>query len=252
MVCESLSEEGEGFRITASCGVVRIPEDARSSEGALRLADTRMYAAKLATRPTVEHVMSRVLVQMLDERHPGLGDHVEEVSYLAESCARALGLDEDEVDQVRHAAVLHDIGKLAIPESILNKPGPLTGEEWDFIRRHPVIGERVLALVPALRRAAALVRSSHERWDGSGYPDALAGDQIPAGARIVAVADAFSAMTEDRPHAAARSVEDALAELVACSGTQFDPVVVEAFVSVQRDMLAAAASSGSEPAGLKV
>jgi two-component system cell cycle response regulator len=170
---------------------------------------------------------------------------VEEVAYLAESCARILGLDEDEVDQVRHAAVLHDIGKLAIPESILNKPGPLTADEWDFVRRHTVIGERVLSLVPALRRAAALVRSSHESWDGSGYPDGLAGDQIPVGARIVAVADAFSAMTEDRPHAAARSVEDALAELLACSGTQFDPDVVAAFVSVERGVLAGAVSSGS-------
>jgi two-component system cell cycle response regulator len=148
--------------------------------------------------------------------------------------------------------VLHDTGKLAIPESILNKPGPLTGDEWDFIRRHTVIGERVPALVPALRRAAALVRSSHERWDGTGYPDGLAGDQIPVGARIVAVADAFSAMTEDRPHAAARSVDDALAELLACSGTQFDPAVVAVFVSVQQGMLAAAASSGSEPTGVEV
>jgi two-component system, cell cycle response regulator len=231
LVHGTLTEEGEGFHITAGCGVVRVPEDTGTAEGALRLADSRMYATKMASRPTVEHVMSRALIRMLDERHPGLGDHVEEVSSLAAACAGALGLSEDDVGQVRRAAELHDIGKLAIPESIIRKPGPLTADEWDFVRRHTVIGERVLAVVPSLQRAAALVRASHERWDGTGYPDQLAGERIPLGARIVAVADAFSAMTEGRPHAAARTVDSALAELRACAGTQFDPAVVDAFVA---------------------
>ena len=241
-VCEALSEGGEGFRITAGCGVVRVPEEASSVEAALRLADIRMYAAKVESRPTVEHVMSRVLVQMLEERHPGLGPHVEEVAELAASCAETLGLGEQEVGQVRRAAELHDIGKLAIPESILKSPEPLSDEDWDFMRRHTVVGERVLALVPSLGGVATLVRASHERWDGTGYPDQLAGHEIPVGARIITIADAFAAMTAERPYAAARSVESALAELRACSGTQFDPVAVEAFAAA---LLARATALGA-------
>ena len=232
IVTDALGEEGKGFRITAGCGVVRVPEEAATSEAALRLADVRMYAAKAITHPTDEHVMSRVLVQMLEERHPGLSDHVEEVAELAAACAKELGLDEEEAQHVRRAAELHDIGKLAIPESIVHKPAPLSDAEWDFMRRHTIIGERVLGLMPSLTRAAALVRASHERWDGTGYPDRLAGDEIPVGARIVSVADAFAAMTNERPYAAVRSVEDALAELRACAGTQFDPVAVAAFAAV--------------------
>ncbi len=209
-----------------------IPDEAATSEEALRLADMRMYAAKAVTHPKVEHVMSRVLVQMLDERHPGLSDHVEEVAELAAACAAELGLGEEETGHVRRAAELHDIGKLAIPEAIVNKPGPLSSDEWEFMRRHTIIGERVLGLMPSLRQAAALVRASHERWDGTGYPDQLAGDEIPVGARIVSVADAFAAMTKVRSYAAARSVDGALAELRACSGTQFDPVTVDAFAAV--------------------
>jgi two-component system cell cycle response regulator len=118
---------------------------------------------------------------------------------------------------------------VAIPYAILGKPGPLTEEEWAFVRRHPIIGERIILAAPALSRVASLVRSSHERWDGAGYPDALAGDRIAVGARIVAVADAFAAMTAGRPYRPARTVEDALAELRREAGTQFDPDVVDAW-----------------------
>ena len=135
----------------------------------------------------------------------------------------------DEIEQVRHASELHDVGKVAIPDAILGKPGALTGEEWQFVRRHPVIGERIILAAPALARVAALVRASHERWDGGGYPDALAGDRIALGARIVAVADAFEAMIAGRPYRAARTADEALEELRRHAGTQFDPDVVEAW-----------------------
>jgi HD-GYP domain-containing protein (c-di-GMP phosphodiesterase class II) len=144
--------------------------------------------------------------------------------------AHALGLGADEVERVRHATELRDIGKVAVPDAILAKPGPLRPEEWEFVRRHPVIGERIIDGAPALHRVGALVRSSHERWDGGGYPDRLAGGDIPLGARIVAVADAFAAMTSRRPYRPARSADEAIAELRACAGSQFDPEVVEAFV----------------------
>jgi HD-GYP domain-containing protein (c-di-GMP phosphodiesterase class II) len=129
---------------------------------------------------------------------------------------------------------------VAVPPTILAKPGPLTESEWEFVRRHPVIGERILAAAPALAGAARIVRSTHERYDGGGYPDRLAGDEIPLEARIISVCDAFHAMTSERPHRPARAHTQALDELRAGAGAQFDPSVVEAFVRTF------AAASGAE------
>ena len=229
---EALSDEGEGFRITAESGVVAMPAEAREPRAALRLADARMYAAKVDTHATPEQGMAGALTRMLDERHPGLGNHVEEVANLAASCAETLGLSADDVRLVKRAAELHDIGKVGIPSEILTKEAPLSDEEWEFVRRHSIIGERILAGIPSLEHVAAMVRSSHERWDGDGYPDRLAGDKIPLGSRIIHVADAFCAMTEDRPYAAARSIASGRKELRACSAAQFDPAVVTAFLAV--------------------
>jgi HD-GYP domain-containing protein (c-di-GMP phosphodiesterase class II) len=121
---------------------------------------------------------------------------------------------------------------MAVPDEILNKPGPLDDAEWEFMRTHTLIGERVLAAAPALAPVAKLVRSSHERWDGGGYPDGLAGQDIPLGARIVFACDAFDAITTPRPYARARNVDEAIAELRANAGTQFDPAVAAAVVAV--------------------
>jgi HD-GYP domain-containing protein (c-di-GMP phosphodiesterase class II) len=151
------------------------------------------------------------------------------VADLSRAIARGLGLRSEEIEQVAHAAELHDIGKLAIPDTILHKPASLTPEEFIYVRKHTLVGERILAAAPALRNVAALVRASHERWNGGGYPDGLAGEDIPLGARIVAVCDAFDAMVSDRPYRTAMSHEDAIEELRRCSGSQFDPAVVAAF-----------------------
>src|SRR6185295_17327313 len=132
-------------------------------------------------------------------------------------------------DDIAHAAELHDVGKIAIPDAILQKTGPLDEGEWAFMRRHTLIGERILMAAPALRSVAKLVRSSHERWDGGGYPDGLRSEQIPLGARVVAVCDAFDAMTTNRPYRHRVNQPAAMAELRACAGTQFDPQVVQAF-----------------------
>ena len=231
LVREALSDEGEGFRITAASGLALVPDEGADSSAALRLADSRMYAAKISGHPSAEQRLSSVLRRMLDESHPGLGSHVEEVATLAGACAETLGLPEDEVRSVERAAELHDLGKVGIPSAILTKQGPLSDEEWAFMRRHSIIGERILAGVPALERVALLVRSSHERWDGAGYPDGLAGEEIPIGARIICAADAYCAMTEARPYAAARSVTSARAEMRTCAGSQFDPAVVTAFLA---------------------
>jgi HD-GYP domain-containing protein (c-di-GMP phosphodiesterase class II) len=144
---------------------------------------------------------------------------------------KGLALTDEDLGPLEHAAALHDIGKAAIPDAILKKPGPLNEHEMEFIRRHTVIGERIVASAPALTEAAKLVRWSHERMDGAGYPDGLAGTDIPLGARIITVADSFDAMTSHRPYRPTISREEAVQELHRCSGTQFDPDVVRAFVA---------------------
>jgi two-component system, cell cycle response regulator len=140
-----------------------------------------------------------------------------------------MGPPADERVHLRRAAELHDIGMLGIPDEVLRKPGPLDPQEWAFVRRHPLVGERIIGAAPAPAAAARLVRSTHERLDGGGYPDGLAGEQIPLGARIIAVCDAFTAMTSPRPYAPRRTLSEAVAELRRNAGTQFDPAVVDAF-----------------------
>ena len=133
------------------------------------------------------------------------------VAALAGEVGLMLGLNDVELDELQQAAMLHDIGKIAIPDEILHKPGPLDDGEWEFVKRHTLVGERILGASPALQRVGRIVRASHERWDGAGYPDALAGNEIPLAARIVFACDAFAAMTADRTYREALSEADALA-----------------------------------------
>jgi HD-GYP domain-containing protein (c-di-GMP phosphodiesterase class II) len=191
-----------------------------------------MYADKAGGRPPTGRQVADALLRTLQERHPDLGEHLDGVADTAAEVARQLGLDETQLERVAHAARLHDVGKVAIPDAILAKPEPLEPEEWEFMKRHTIIGERIISAAPALTDVARLVRSSHERWDGAGYPDELGGADIPLGARIVSVCDAYDAMITDRPYQAAVDSEHALAELRRCTGTQFDPGVVAAFLAV--------------------
>jgi diguanylate cyclase (GGDEF)-like protein/PAS domain S-box-containing protein len=227
--CEALSEQGEGFEVGASWGSVTLPDEAPDATSALVTADQRMYADKGAGRASARQQTRDIALRVLAERHPDLREHSGAVAGLARAVGLRMGLDDALLDDLERAAELHDIGKIAIPDAILAKPGPLDDEEWAFMRRHTLIGESVLSAAPSLRRAARIVRSSHERYDGGGYPDGLSGDRIPLGSRIVFVCDAFDAMIADRPYGTARSIDAALAELADCAGTQFDPAVVEAF-----------------------
>jgi two-component system cell cycle response regulator len=246
---EALTEDGEGFAIGNSHGAVEVPAEASDSIGALKAADQQMYARKNA-RPTSAFRQTRdVLVGVLAEREPDLHDHVLDVGRLAAETARRLGLAEQEVSHVVAGAELHDVGKIAIPDAILHKPGPLDPQEWMFMKRHTIIGERFLLGVPALKDAAGFVRSSHEAWDGSGYPDALSGEAIPLGARIISVCDAFAAMTANRPYRGARAATAAIAELRRCAGTQFDPAVVEAFCAVAAELQAPPPSADAVATG---
>ena len=175
------------------------------------------------------------LANALEEKDAYTHDHTQEVVALAVDVARALDLTPEEVELVELGALFHDIGKIRVPESILNKKGPLDDEEWGIMRRHTVAGEAILAPITSLREVLPLVRSSHERWDGNGYPDGLAGEDIPVGARVISVCDAFRAMTERRPYREAMSERDATVELRLNAGTQFDPECVRALLSVLRD-----------------
>ena len=172
------------------------------------------------------------LLRTLAEREPQLRAHVADVSSLALRIGGRLGLGRDELEELRLAAELHDVGKLAVPDLVLQKQGPLDEHEWSFIRSHTLIGQRILAAAPALRPIGAIVRSTHENWDGSGYPDGLAGEAIPLPARIVSACDAYSAMTSERPYCGARTQDDAVGELRRCAGRQFDPQVVKLLCAV--------------------
>jgi diguanylate cyclase (GGDEF)-like protein len=188
-----------------------------------REARDRLYRETLAA-----------LSNALEAKDGETSDHTQEVAELAVEVGAVLGVPADELRHVELGALLHDIGKIRIPESILCKPGPLTDEQWKVMRAHPEVGERILAPIDSLRAVLPIVRSSHERWDGAGYPDGLAGDAIPLGARIVAVCDAYRAMVEERPYRGGRTRGEAIDELRAAAGTQFDPESVKALLEVLR------------------
>ncbi len=186
----------------------------------------------------------RVLLRALAERNGELGQHNDDVAELVEAVAQELELPAPEIVPILRAAELHDVGKLAIPDTILNKPGPLDEQEWEFMRGHTLVGERIVASASSLRDVAPIVRATHERWDGAGYPDGRAGEEIPLGARIIAVCDAFDAMTTTRPYREAMSDDDAVAELRRCAGKQFDSRVVAAF---ERVLSRGSVARASEP-----
>jgi diguanylate cyclase (GGDEF)-like protein len=243
---EALHDSGEGWSIGCSHGVVWMPSEAATAREALKIVDKRLYADK-ASRSSTSKQVADALLQVIAEQNASLDTHVERVAELAGELAAELGLPDHDVQRIRLAATLHDVGKTAIPAAILDKPGPLDQQEWEFMRRHPVIGARIVSSAPALASTAPLILSSHERTDGRGYPEGLSGEQIPLGARIIAVCDAFEAMTSERVYREAISIDLALDELRRNSGTQFDPAVVEAFCNSRAVM---ATLAGPRPAAV--
>jgi len=180
------------------------------------------------------------LAAAIDARDDYTHSHSEQVVKLACDVARRLSLDAADVERVRDGAMLHDVGKVAIPNEILFKPGALAPSEWAIMREHPVIGERILLRTHELEPIAPMVRHEHERWDGNGYPDGLSGEGIPIGSRIILACDAYNAMITQRPYREPMSFEEAIAELEAHAGTQFDPAVVTALLSVLAELVVAA------------
>ena len=174
-------------------------------------------------------------VAILAEASAGTAEHSDDVVLITQAIGQSLGITGDGASDLLAAARLHDIGKAWVPAALLEKPGPLTDEEWEVMRKHTVAGERILASIEGLKEVGRLVRHSHERWDGGGYPDGLAGSDIPLGSRIIFCADAFHAIRSDRPYRVGRSAREAVAEINRCSGTQFDPRVAGALERVVRE-----------------
>jgi putative nucleotidyltransferase with HDIG domain len=200
---------------------------------AMFAGERRARLANAAELGTAYRGTTMVLADLVESDDEYTGMHSRTVVSLAVAVAERMGLDARRRRNVEFGALLHDVGKIAVPKEIINKPGPLTPEERALIETHTVIGEEMLDKVGGvLGKVGHLVRSCHERYDGGGYPDGLVGEEIPLVARIVCCCDAYNAITTDRPYRAGRSAEEALAELRRCSGTHFDPHVVEALARV--------------------
>jgi len=245
-----------GPGVTVSVGVALFPESGETAKEIVYRADMAMYNAKATGKNRVnvwgsslaEHLdgiaprpddnsrrhadVVASLTNALSARDPQTKEHAERCSWYTGELAAELGLSDTEISDLRVASLLHDIGKIVVPDDILLKPGPLTAAEMKRMKRHPSDGANTLSNVPTATDAVPVILHHHERFDGSGYPHGLSGEDIPIGARILLVADAFDAMTEDRPYRKAMPVADAIKELKRFSGTQFDPTVVDAFLVV--------------------
>ena len=249
--------------LTTSIGVASFPEDANQANDLVDKADWSMYYGKRQggnrvilyheeqnefgamsledlVREELHLAAAQAMAATVDERNVYDKRHAESVARLSSSIAMQLGLDEDEIHRVRVAGLLHDIGLVGVPDEIINKRGSLSATEWRRIKEHPEIGEMILKHIASLQSFLPIVRHHHEHFDGCGYPDGLATEKIPLGARIVAVADAFQAMTTERPYRNALNTSQALAELKLGAGTQFDPAVVDAFAELLKPMQAKA------------
>ncbi|OAT86712.1 diguanylate cyclase [Desulfotomaculum copahuensis] len=247
-------------KLTVSMGLAVYPTNATSTWGLVKMADQALYRAKGGTGKRVEPYFSalpelelqlkqpespltymiKTLLQVIDAKDRYTYAHTERVVRYATAAAQELGLPVGEINRIRLAAFVHDLGKVRICREILNKPGPLTDQEWEQIKQHPVTGANIIRPIRALEPLVPLVMHHQERYDGSGYPAGLKGEEIPLGARVIAVAAAFDAMITVRPHQPARPWPEAVQELCRCAGTQFDPAVVEAFLAVLVDMKEAA------------
>jgi putative nucleotidyltransferase with HDIG domain len=262
--------EEKEVAVTCSIGLASYPSDGVISGELVTVADTALYYAKRTGGDRV-YLSSKILSEPLDEagvyaRRNGLSavyalvstveardhytyGHSRKVNTYAVALAESIGLSPDEVSKVSTAALLHDIGKIGVPDKILNKKGKLNEEDWEAIKTHPRLGANIVGNIPNLVPCVGSILYHHERWDGGGYPEGLKGEEIPIEARILAVADTFAAMTSARPYRAAVQTDDVIKELRRCAGSQFDPDLVEAFIGIIKAGLPEEAGVGQTPPG---
>jgi diguanylate cyclase (GGDEF)-like protein len=235
--------DGRRLPLSVSCGLAVYPEMVAAQHELLATADMNLYEAKLdgvavvGGEPEKENVRLEggfstldALVTAVDKRDRYTRRHSEDVTEFSLMIAEEMGLSEDTKRTVRIAGLLHDLGKIGVPDQILRKPGKLTDEEFEIMKQHPMLGWMIVSAIPALSETLPAIRHHHERYDGRGYPDGLAGEEIPLLGRLMAVGDAFSAMTTDRPYRKGMETHEAIAELRRGRGTQWDPQMVDAFL----------------------
>lgn len=222
--------EGKFYKISLSLGYATKTDCRLSNEELCKRADDMMYASKQKHRKSHKKIAVHQLQENIREKTLEPKNHAERLKKLVLKMGILLGLDKTELEDLRIAATMHDIGKIAIPNTLLAKPGPLTHEEWHVLKTHSEIGYHIILACTNIISIAEAVRHHHERFDGAGYPLGLSGVEIPVFSRIIAVADAFDAMTHYRPFAPRKSNQEAILEIKRCSGAQFDPMVVEAFL----------------------
>jgi diguanylate cyclase (GGDEF)-like protein/PAS domain S-box-containing protein len=240
---DSIPEDALHIFISLGYGTMETPEDGYPE--ALRVAEDYMYQRKMLVDKSPHSSILKSITTTMQERSFETESHAERLVQLTRNIGTAMGLGEQELDLLHMLSKLHDIGKIGISDQILNKPGKLTDEEWAEMRKHPEIGYRIASASPTLSVVAEAVLSHHERWDGKGYPRGLSGEAIPLVSRILAVADAYDAMTEQRPYREPLSSVEAFAEIERCAGTQFDPFVARVFLEMARAGRLAEAASDS-------
>ena len=228
-------EKIEAVPISISCGWGTKVDKDESTDTVFKLAEDYMYRNKISDQSSRRYESIQLIMKTLFAKKPREQYHSNRVSCLCAKIGSWMGLSQAESNELATTGVLHDIGKIAINNNILNKTGSLSHPEWQEIRRHPEIGYSILSAVNDYARLAACVLNHHERWDGTGYPNGQKGEEIPLYARIMAIADAYDAMTSDRPYRKAMDQADALKELEICAGSQFDPAIVKAFMDMMRE-----------------
>ena len=226
----ALIEKVGAIDISISFGYETKNTEEEIIEEIFKKAEDHMYKKKLFESPSMRGKTISAIIKTLHEKNKREEQHSHRVSELCKSMGESLRLPEDEIQELKTVGLLHDIGKIAIDENILNKPGKLTEEEWEEIKRHPEIGYRILSTVNDMSQMAEYVLAHHERWDGKGYPKGLKGEEIPFVSRIIAIVDTYDAMTSERSYRSALPEEVAVAELQKNAGIQFDPELVGIFI----------------------